>query len=361
MIIKTQRARTCILTILGFVCIVMFVKYLNIWEMSYHAPVAPPQPVLDFFAYNKKMLAIANYGTTTAETGISATSTLWTATTTSISSPKNSWPVSTVYPNVGALLPFNRIVAYYGNFYSKAMGILGEYPPEEMISKLEDTVAQWRVADAETPVIPALDYIAVTAQKSAGDDGKYRLRMPADQIEKAISLTKSINGLLFLDVQVGLSDLQTEIPLLEPYLRLPFVQLAIDPEFSMKTGAKPGTVIGTFSSADINYAATYLAKIVREHNLPPKILVIHRFTEEMVTDYKDIKPLPEVQIVIHMDGWGDPKTKSSVYTWVVQDEPVQFAGIKIFYKHDARPPSPGLMTPADMLKLKPQPVFIQYQ
>ena len=34
----------------------------------------------------------------------------------------NLWPVQTVYPNAGAILPFNRIVAYYGNLYSKKMG-----------------------------------------------------------------------------------------------------------------------------------------------------------------------------------------------------------------------------------------------
>src|SRR5215472_17397945 len=35
------------------------------------------------------------------------------------------WPVKTAYPGAGALLPFNRIVAYYGNLYSKNMGVLG--------------------------------------------------------------------------------------------------------------------------------------------------------------------------------------------------------------------------------------------
>jgi hypothetical protein len=39
------------------------------------------------------------------------------------------WPVRSAYPNPGAILPFNRIVAYYGNLYSRNMGVLGEYPP----------------------------------------------------------------------------------------------------------------------------------------------------------------------------------------------------------------------------------------
>ena len=43
------------------------------------------------------------------------------------------WPVKPQpYPLKGAILPFKRIVAYYGNLYSKNMGILGEYPPKEL-------------------------------------------------------------------------------------------------------------------------------------------------------------------------------------------------------------------------------------
>jgi hypothetical protein len=36
------------------------------------------------------------------------------------------WPVKAPYPLAGALLPYNRIIAYYGNLYSTRMGILGE-------------------------------------------------------------------------------------------------------------------------------------------------------------------------------------------------------------------------------------------
>jgi hypothetical protein len=88
------------------------------------------------------------------------------------------WPVKTVYPNPGAILPFKRIVAYYGNLYSKRMGVLGEYPPDEMLRMLKGEVKKWQAADTTIPVIPALHYIAVTAQGSAGRDGKYRARMP---------------------------------------------------------------------------------------------------------------------------------------------------------------------------------------
>jgi hypothetical protein len=271
------------------------------------------------------------------------------------------WPVGTVYPQGGAILPFSRIVAYYGNFYSTQMGILGAYPPQVVIPMLQAEVHAWEAADPSTPVIPAIQYIAVVAQGSAGADGKYRLRMPDSQIDEAVSLANQVHGIVILDVQVGESTLPAELPALQKYLEMPQVHLAIDPEFSMKYGNPPGTVIGTFDASDINYAANYLATLVRQYHLPPKILIVHRFTEDMVTNYKQIHPLPEVQIVMDMDGWGSQAKKIGTYTNVIAADPVQFTGFKLFYKADLRPPSTGMLTPAQVLKLTPAPIYIQYQ
>ncbi len=270
------------------------------------------------------------------------------------------WPPKTVYPKEGALLPFNRIVAYYGNFYSTQMGVLGEYPADRMIDKLQSEKLHWENADTLTPVIPAIHYIAVTAQHAAGADGKYRLRMPFDQIDKAVDLAAKVNGILFLDVQVGLSSLENEIPLLEKYLSMPRVHLGIDPEYSMKNGKRPGTSIGTFDAADVNYACEYLATLVKDKDLPPKILVVHRFRTDMLTNYKKIKTCNEVQLVINMDGFGSPQLKEQTYYHAIYKEPVQFTGFKLFYKPDVKH-GKRLMTPGEILKLIPQPIYIQYQ
>ena len=212
-----------------------------------------------------------------------------------------------------------------------------------------------------TPVIPAIDYIAVTAQGSPSLDGKYNARMPDSQIDKALSMANEVHGIVILDIQTGQSDVQTEVPLLEKYLSLPNVELALDPEFSMKTGQKPGTVIGTMDAGDINFTAQYLAALVKKNNLPPKVLVVHRFTQNMVTNYAGIRPLPEVQIVMDMDGWSGPEKKMRVYDQIIYPEPVQFAGIKLFYKNDLVPPQSRLLTAKEVLGLKPRPIFIQYQ
>ncbi|MBI3458725.1 hypothetical protein HY061_00470 [Candidatus Azambacteria bacterium] len=271
------------------------------------------------------------------------------------------WPVKAVYPNAGALLPFKRIVAYYGNFYSKRMGVLGEYSETAMLNKLRQEIKNWEEADPETSVIPGIDYIAVSAQGYSGTEGLYRFRMPDSQIDKAIELAEKVNGIVILDIQPGLSSVFKEVKYFEKYLKTSKVHLALDPEFNMRKGIRPGKVIGSLDASEINQVAEYLADLVKENNLTPKVLIIHRFTNKMVTNYKLIKPLPEVQIVMDMDGWGFPAKKINTHRQVIYSEPVQFTGFKLFYKNDRRTPNSRMMTPLEVLKLRPQPSFIQYQ
>ena len=274
------------------------------------------------------------------------------------------WPVkNTPYPLAGALLPFNRIIAYYGNLYVKKMGPLGKYEPKEMWRKLDEEVAKWNKADKVVKSIPALHYIATVASGTPGKDGLYINRMPDSQIDSVLKIAKMYNhdAIVFLDIQVGLSKLKDELPRLEKYLKLPNVHLGIDPEFSMKNGARPGSKIGVYDAADINFASDFLAKLVKDNNLPPKIFVVHRFTQKMVTNYKNIKLKPEVQVVMHMDGFGPPELKKGTFRHYLYTEPVQFVGFKLFYINDIAQAPNHLMTPEELLKLTPKPVYIQFQ
>jgi len=270
------------------------------------------------------------------------------------------WPVKTPYPLPGAILPYNRIIAFYGNLYSKRMGILGELPKDEMLKQLQSEVTKWQEADSAIKTIPALHYIAITAQGSPGKANLHRMRMPFKQIDTIMNWAKSINALVFLDIQVGHSSVKEEASTLESYLKLPNVHLGIDPEFSLKNGEKPGTKIGTFTADDINDAIDILVKIVRENNLPPKVLIVHRFTQGMVTNYKKIKTVPEVQIVMNMDGFGSKVLKRSTYLRYIYKEPVQFTGFKLFYKNDNKN-GWQMYTPEELLKFTPKPIYIQYQ
>ncbi len=266
------------------------------------------------------------------------------------------WPAKIILPKKGAVLPFRRIVAYYGNFYCEQMGVLGQGTQKQMIEKLNAEIKIWEKADTLTPVIAAIHYIAVTAQANPGADNCHRLRMPFTEIDKAIAIAKQVNGIVFLDIQVGLSSLEKELPLLSKYLSMEQVHLGIDPEYSMKNKKRPGTSIGTFDAEDVNYAVKFLTTLVKNNNLPPKILVVHRFTNAMLTNYKKILPTSEVQLVINMDGFGNAAKKKSSYYHAIFKEPVEFTGFKLFYKYDNK-----LMSPSEILQLKPIPSYIQYQ
>ncbi len=265
------------------------------------------------------------------------------------------WPKPPT-PLPGSLLPSHRIIAYYGNPLSRRMGILGELPPEQMMAQLDSTAQTWAEADSTTTVIPALHLIVTVAQGSEGRDGMHRLRMTDSLIERVARWAESRQWLLFLDVQVGRSTVQAELPRLIPYLERPYVHLALDPEFAMKGGARPGKKIGTMDASEVNYAIGMLSEIVQRTKIPPKVLVVHRFTEGMLTNSEKIIRDPHVQVVIDMDGFGPPSLKRSTWRHVIQRYPVQYTGFKLFYKNDK-----PMLTPEQVIRLFPAPLYIQYQ
>ena len=260
----------------------------------------------------------------------------------------------------GSILPCSRIVAYYGHPKSTRMGALGEFPKDEMLRRFKAQVAVWEKADPSTPVVPALHMVSVVAQSEPGPTGKYRTITSDSVVERVYGWARETGAIFIVDIQVGQDDIRNILPRFDWILKNPDVHLAVDPEFYMRGGAKPGAKVGTLDASDINYVTDHLAKLVREHNLPPKVLIIHRFTRPMVTNYKQIKLRPEVQYVSHMDGWGAPWLKYDTFADYIVQEPIQFAGWKNFYHNDTKKGDP-LVTPHQLVTLHPVPLYIQYQ
>jgi len=294
----------------------------------------------------------------------------------------DTWPRGPV-PAAGAIMPAKRIVAFYGNPLSSKMGVLGEYVTKrpsvkdsatgkmvsqgydvsKMFAKLDTVVAQWTAADPSTPVQPALHLIASVAQGAPGRDGNYRLRMDSTLIEEVYSWAEKKNALLFLDVQIGGSTVQAEVKRLLPWLSRPNVHLGLDPEFSMhysREGLQPGKKIGIMDAQEINWAIKTLDSLVATRKLPPKVLIVHRFTRQMVSNADKIKPTSTTQVVMNMDGWGQPWLKFDSYSAYTVAEPVQFTGFKIFFHNDSKKGDP-ILRAREVLHLLPRPMYIQYQ
>ena len=273
------------------------------------------------------------------------------------------WPVKTPALLNGSILPAKRIVEFYGNPLSKRMGILGELPPDQMLVKFDSIVAQWRAADPITPVQPALHLIVSVAQGLPGKDGMFRQRSDTGLIEKVYGWARSKGAITILDVQAGKSTIDSELPRLIPFLSRPDVHLGLDPEFYMhynREGRVPGTKIGAMDARDVNYAIDQLAALVTRYHLPPKVLVVHRFTTNMLQHPEQIKIDPRVQVVINMDGWGQPWLKFDTYAKCEAAQPVEYTGFKLFFHNDTRKGDP-LLAPREVLALRPRPIYIQYQ
>lgn len=268
------------------------------------------------------------------------------------------WPDSVRGPTArpGAIFPHKRVVAFYGNPLSTRMGILGQIPPEQMFVRLEEQAREYAEADPTIPVQPALELIATVAHEDPGRDGMHRGRLSDSTIERVYRWANERGWLLVLDIQVGRSTIAAEVERLRKFLVRPDVHLALDPEFDVQPHQIPGRVIGSTDARDINHTIDVLGAIVDSLGLPPKMLVVHRFQRRMVSNAASIKLDPRVQVVMHMDGFGTPAQKRSSHRAYIEQEPVQWVGFKLFYKND-RP----LLTPAEVVRLTPVPLFISYQ
>lgn len=254
------------------------------------------------------------------------------------------------------LLPTHRILTYYGHPHDPNMGIVGEYPKAELLERLRAEAANYEAIDPSRPVLPAFELIATVAQRDPGADGTYILDTDLETLTEYVDFAAANDALVVLDLQIGRGTVAAEIAKVRSLLERPHVHLALDPEFAVAAGETPGLSIGELTAEEITDAQETLAELTAARGLPPKVLIVHQFVENMIVGKERLAPVPGVQLVIEADGFGTPALKTEVYDILVRDEPVEFAGVKLFYRQDE-----PLMTPAEILALTPSPDVIIYQ
>ncbi|MEZ4503865.1 MAG: hypothetical protein R3C39_14680 [Dehalococcoidia bacterium] len=257
-----------------------------------------------------------------------------------------------------SVLDHAQVVSFYGAPGIPAMGALGTYDtPRAAGDAIQGFVADYRAAGDGRPVLGAFHIVAAIAQRSPGNDGTYLGRLSSDRITPYIEEARRRGFLVFLDVQVGWSEPVDELRRLAPYLEDPIVHVALDPEFATRPDNEPpGAAIGTLDADQINEAQAWLAQFVRDHDLPAKILIVHQFREDMLAQPEDIAHLPEIDLVIDMDGFGPSSAKLSKYDRFALSSYAEYSGLKLFFDHDT-----PLLTPADVQALKPPPNVVIYQ
>ena len=244
-----------------------------------------------------------------------------------------------------------QIVSLYGHPNVPRMGQLGEHSPLRATIAVARLAEQFDRLNGDRDVIPALHLITGVAQSWPGRDGDYLGNLNHDLLAEYVEAARAAGQLLFLDIQIGWADPLTEVRKLEWALREPFVHLALDPEFAtLSDNKRPGTVIGELGPADVNRVQAYLAGLVLDGDLPPKILVIHQFLRNMLIRPMDYDSVPQVEITIDMDGFGGRAGKLSKYRLFAHSAYAERSALKIFPNRDVNP-----LSPAEILKLSPAP------
>jgi hypothetical protein len=248
------------------------------------------------------------------------------------------------------LFPRYRVVGCYG---MQNLDVLGAGPPDLVAKRLLQVARPY--ATPGHPVMPMFELIATVAHPFPTPSGLYRTHQEDAIVRSFLKAVRRIDGILVLDVQPGREDFVRALRHWEPYLRLPDVGVALDPEFAMGPGQVPGKQLGRTDAAAINRASAYVAGIVRKHRLPQKLFMIHQFRDSMITDKKKIAIRPGLAMTWNADGFGVRSAKLEDYRSYTRDRRFH-PGLKLFYENDV-----DLMRPREVLKLKPAPRVINYQ
>ena len=252
-------------------------------------------------------------------------------------------PIPTPQPSV---LEQQRMVTMYGYPRATTMGMLGTFrDPRDAAREVKRMAAELQAADGR-PTIGALHVIVHVAQEHQTTDGTHIARIDAADLQPWVEVAREQGVLLILDTQVGWSDALTETKRLERWLKLPFVHLAVDPEFALKGGLAPGLAIGTLDGASVNAVQAYLGDLVRREGLPRKMLMLHQFMEHMLTGTSTYAADPDIEIVVDFDGHGPIGAKIDGYARYGAAPYAERAAMKLFTEHDQ-----PLMRPADIPQL----------
>jgi hypothetical protein len=256
----------------------------------------------------------------------------------------------------GSILDSARVISYYGHPLSATLGVLGSGSMQAVYQRLRQQAAAYQEADPSRAVKTAFHLIYAVAQASPGDTGEYLYHTDPAIVQSYLDFTAQNDMLLFLDLQNGRADVEAEVGAVLPYLLQPQVHLALDPEFTMPEGKKPGISIGDLNAAPINAAQKLISDFVLQNRLANKVLVIHQFLDSMVLDKENIRAFPGVDLVFDMDGFGDSGTKVFKYDRYTVETIAKYHAIKLFYNYDT-----DLMSPQTLLGLQPPPDIVIYQ
>ncbi|KFF60146.1 hypothetical protein JF66_06325 [Cryobacterium sp. MLB-32] len=256
------------------------------------------------------------------------------------------------------LFPDRRFVALYGTPGTPALGVLGEQPVGEAIVRAQQMAAAYQPL-SDRPVVPMHEIIATVASAGAGPDGNYSNEIPAEQLRGWVEAAGAAGLYVVLDLQPGRTDFLTQAQQYASLLELPYVGLALDPEWRLGPDQRHLAQIGSADIAEINSVVSWLAALTNEHALPQKLLVLHQFRSSMIHNREGLDTShPELAVLLHVDGLGGQPDKQATWSTLHRDAP---AGVAWGWKNFIDEDHPMLTPDQTMTGVSPTPDLITYQ
>ncbi len=245
------------------------------------------------------------------------------------------------------------LVAYYGTAGTGSLGVLGESPPNEMDRRLRRAARPF--AKKGQRIQPVYELIVTIADPRPGPGGDFNHHLGRAQVKQYLRAARRHRALVLLDLQPGRDGFLNIAKHWRWALKDPAVGLALDPEWRMGRREVPGRVIGSVSAQEINRVSAWLAKLVKQEDLPEKLFVVHQFRSSMVRGIGNVKQRPGLALVQHVDGFGTRAQKRATYEVVARPD-IFTMGLKLFYDEDI-----NRIDPAYLRTLRPRVHFISFQ
>jgi hypothetical protein len=251
-----------------------------------------------------------------------------------------------------------RYVALYGSPGMPALGVLGEQDVPATIARAQAHAAPYRALTKDA-VVPGVEIIATIASAGPGPDGNYSQERPVGELLPLVQAAGAAGMTVVLDLQPGRTDFLTQAKEYQPLLELPYVGLALDPEWRLEPTQVHLRQIGHVDVDEVNAVAAWLAQLVADRHLPQKVLVLHEFALSMIQDRQRLDTShDELAMVIHVDGQGSQGAKVGTWNAVREGAPAGIHwGWKNFYDED----TPAMLDPAGTYAIQPTPDLVTYQ
>jgi hypothetical protein len=259
-------------------------------------------------------------------------------------------------PRPPSLLDDAQMVVYYGTPRTSGLGVLGRWSATEAARQVQARAEAFDRLNGDRDVVPAMELIYGMVTAEAGPRGDHVAYLSDDEVQPYLDAAEELDQQVILDLQIGRNDPSSEIGRIAHLLEDPRVHVAIDPEYAVGPQGVPLQTLGRITGEELNEVQEAVRRIVDEHDLPPKMVIVHQFMDETIVGGEAIRRVDGVDLVLNMDAWGDVAAKKRMYEHFAAKPWAHNRSYNVFLQLDS-----AISSEEELLGLEPVPDVFMYQ